>query len=180
MSSQSSPRVTLQKIEKKDVETLYSLVQRHPQITQYLRWTVPSSVPEMMERFDTLEQKEARGERRRFGIFYEDTLIGSVSLTNIVRDSGRRRMNAGELGYWISPDFGGKGYALDAAKQMIQYGFETLGLHKITAACVAENQASKKLLQKLNMRHIGTSQENFWLDDRWWDMELYEIIKPGF
>jgi RimJ/RimL family protein N-acetyltransferase len=180
MNEISSPRLSLRTIEECDLPALFEIVQKNPELTKYLLWTIPRSLEEMKERYKKLKNDEKEGTLKRFGIFYENVIIGAISITNIVHTSGRRTINAGELGYWISPLCSGKGLVTEAAKKMLAYGFEVLKLQKIKATCVTENIASEKVLQKIGMRHVGTQKDHYFEFDRWWNMELYELTQDEF
>ena len=65
-----------------------------------------------------------------------------------------------EIGYRISKHFWGRGFATEAAKASIQYGFEKLGYKKIFAHVHQENIASQRVLGKIGM----TKQQNIWYD----------------
>ncbi len=56
-----------------------------------------------------------------------------------------------EIGYWLAPDYWGKGLATEAAQAVLEYGFDQLGLERIVAVAHPENQASIRVLQKLGM-----------------------------
>jgi len=60
-----------------------------------------------------------------------------------------------ELGYWIGVPYWGKGYATEAARSVVNYGFSTLELHRIFASHVPANPASGRVLTKIGMRHEG-------------------------
>lgn len=60
-----------------------------------------------------------------------------------------------EIGYVFNPKFWHKGYATEATKRIMQYGFEQLGVRRIIAKCNPENSASPKLLERLSMRREG-------------------------
>ncbi len=160
-------QITLKKIEEKNVSTLFKLIQKNPEITKYLSWTVPNSLREMKIRHKELEQKETEKKLIRFGIFYEKSLIGAISINNIIHKSGRRNYNSGELGYWISPDYSGQGFTTKAAQKMLEYGFKISQLQKIKAACVLENIASEKILQKIGMRYVGMRKDHYFEMCRW-------------
>jgi ribosomal-protein-alanine N-acetyltransferase len=57
-----------------------------------------------------------------------------------------------ELGYIFNPNYRGKGYATEAARRVVQHGFEDLKAHRIVANCNPENAASWKLMERLGMR----------------------------
>lgn len=57
------------------------------------------------------------------------------------------RLNA-ELGYFIGEDYWGKGYATEAIKKMIDYGFENFPINRIFSRPFSSNPASQKVLEK--------------------------------
>jgi ribosomal-protein-alanine N-acetyltransferase len=56
-----------------------------------------------------------------------------------------------DIGYELAPDEWGHGYATEAARAIVAFGFDTLGLHRIAASCVADNAASAHVLEKLGL-----------------------------
>lgn len=58
----------------------------------------------------------------------------------------------GEFGYVLHPGHHGKGYASEAAVEMLRLGFERLGLHRIIGRCDPRNTASARLMERLGMR----------------------------
>jgi ribosomal-protein-alanine N-acetyltransferase len=82
-----------------------------------------------------------------------------------------------EIGYEIAPAHWGKGYATEAARAIVAFGFDELKLHRIAAWCITENTASVRVLEKLGMRLEGRLREQEWLKGRWWDALLYSILE---
>lgn len=56
-----------------------------------------------------------------------------------------------EIGYWLAPDYWGKGLATEAGQAVMQHGFGSLGLQRIVAVAHPENRASIRVLEKLGM-----------------------------
>ena len=75
-----------------------------------------------------------------------NTLIGSVGLGPLDFDPSKI-----EIFFAFAPDYWGKGYATEAAKAILHYGFETIGLHEIVAVTMPGNRASKRVIEKLGM-----------------------------
>ena len=65
-----------------------------------------------------------------------------------------------DLGYRLLPDAWGKGYATEAARNTLAYGFTKLGLKTITARAHTENMASLHVLQKIGMQYVRDEAEN--------------------
>ena len=100
----------------------------------------------------------------------ESTVIGSIELTLNIH-----HMN-GELGYWIGRDYWNKGYATEAAKEIIRFSFEKLKLHKVCARHMTRNPSSGRVMKKLGMKHEGTLREQCKKEDTFEDIEIYGIL----
>jgi RimJ/RimL family protein N-acetyltransferase len=82
-----------------------------------------------------------------------------------------------ELGYWLGVPYWGQGYATEAAREVIRYGFEDLKLHRIFASHFQHNPASGNILKKLGMRYEGCQREHLRKWDQFVDSELYGILR---
>ncbi len=71
----------------------------------------------------------------------------------------------------------GKGYASEAADLVIKFGFEELGLHKISATCEPLNFASAKVLQKAGLRIEGYLHKHFFIKGQWRDSLLFGCVR---
>jgi RimJ/RimL family protein N-acetyltransferase len=101
----------------------------------------------------------------------EDQLIGSCFLN--ITDPGLREA---ELGYVFHRGYWGQGYATEAGRSVLSFGFGQLSLHRVWARCTLSNQASAHVLEKLGMRREGHLRENQRIDGRWLDTLLYAIL----
>ena len=100
-----------------------------------------------------------------------ERLIGNCGL----RVNNPRQLE-GNIGYELDPDYWGRGYATEAARAILAFGFEQLRLHRIWAECTAENIASAHVLQKLGMQREAQFREHEYFKDRWWDSEIYAML----
>jgi [ribosomal protein S5]-alanine N-acetyltransferase len=82
-----------------------------------------------------------------------------------------------ELGYWLGVSYWSQGYATEAAREVLRYGFEDLALHRIFASHFKHNPASGKILKKLRMRYEGCQREHLRKWDQFVDSELYGILR---
>lgn len=83
----------------------------------------------------------------------------------------------GELGYWLGRDHRGKGYATEAAAAVVGWGFETLGLARISAARFDTNPASGRVLEKIGMTREGVLRRHAFRDGAFRDMVMYGILR---
>lgn len=113
-----------------------------------------------------------------------------VRLAVTLRDTGRLIGGVGlrlvephqhaELGYWIGVPYWGNGYATEAAREMLRYGFERLKLHRIFANHFKNNPASGRILRKLGMQHEGCQRGHFRKWDQFVDLELYGLLRQDW
>ena len=96
----------------------------------------------------------------------DGSFIGIIGLT--INNEHKRA----ELGYWIGKPFWGNGYATEAGRAVLQYGFEKLGLRRIHAGHFANNPASGRVQQKLGMVREGYERKHILK----WGEEIDHII----
>jgi [ribosomal protein S5]-alanine N-acetyltransferase len=82
-----------------------------------------------------------------------------------------------ELGYWIGVPHWGNGYATEAARELVRYGFEELQLHRIYASHTSSNPASGKVLGKLGMRREGRMRGHLVKWGQFQDLEFYGMLR---
>lgn len=91
-----------------------------------------------------------------------------------------------EIGYVFNPAYYRKGYATEACKRILRYGFEEIGAHRIIGMCNPENIASCKLLERLSMRREGYYKKPAFFrkthDGKpiWHDAYQYSILEEEF
>jgi len=102
------------------------------------------------------------------------TVIGAIGL------EFTKSYNHAELGYWLGKPFWGQGYATEATKRLLHYGFMDLNLHRIHAFHLSQNPASGHVLKKLGMTHEGTMREHLMKWDEYLDTEFYGILRNEY
>lgn len=108
-----------------------------------------------------------------FAIVLRDALqlIGAIGLT-IDRSAGKA-----ELGYWIGKSFWSQGFCTEAAGAVLDFGFTTLGLNRISARHFARNPASGRVMEKLGMLKEGTARQDKIKWGNFEDLVLYGILR---
>ena len=82
-----------------------------------------------------------------------------------------------EIGYWIGVPFWGNGYATEAAREVVRYGFERLNLNRIFATHFKGNDKSGRVLEKIGMRHEGCVRQGVLKSGKFIDLEMYSILR---
>lgn len=87
----------------------------------------------------------------RWGCFLKDTetMIGFCGLKYLTD------LECVDVGFRFLPEYWGRGFATQACKASIEFGFEKLGLQRIVGLVLPENPASSRVLEKCGMRNMG-------------------------
>lgn len=91
-----------------------------------------------------------------------------------------RRFDRAEIGYWLAEPFWGLGYMTEAAQSLVKYGFEQLGLNKITSSHFETNPASGKVLLKSGLKKEGELQEHIKKNSTYQDLLVYGLTKNEY
>ena len=84
--------------------------------------------------------------------------------------------NEAEINYRFPIRWRGKGFALEAARTILEYGFKELGLRKINAVVDPKNTSSEKLIEKLGMSRVGIIQYQGISGNHW--IKQYSDLNP--
>lgn len=119
-----------------------------------------------------LREKFQQGKEAALAITLADNgiIVGCIGLTI------DQRHQRGEIGYWIGHQWWGKGYCAQAARMMLGFGSEQLGLHRIVGHHLTRNPASGRVMQKIGMKHEGTLRQHAKKWDKFEDIECYGIL----
>jgi [ribosomal protein S5]-alanine N-acetyltransferase len=128
------------------------------------------------ERINRILERFEKGEHIELAICTRDSgdLIGGIGLGINVKHK------RGHLGYWLGIQFWGKGYATEAARAVVTYGFQTLGLHRIEAGHYPRNPASGRVLEKIGMKFEGIMRGDVLKGDQFEDTVLYARLSTDF
>ncbi len=106
----------------------------------------------------------------------DETLVGGITLSNV----RRRAAQFVNLGYWMGAAFAGQGYMTEAVGLVIPFCFETLGLHRIHAAFLPDNLASRRVLEKNGFREEGYAENYLQIDGKWADHVLFGLTRERY
>jgi [ribosomal protein S5]-alanine N-acetyltransferase len=81
------------------------------------------------------------------------------------------------LGYFILPEFWGRGIVTEAAKEVLRFAFEELNVIKVETGCIKDNQSSEKVMKKLGMVREAEYRMRVWHDNRLKDRVEYRLLK---
>lgn len=101
----------------------------------------------------------------------EDRMIGSMGIGQ------NAAHNRAEIGYWMGKRYWGQGYASEACRRLIQFGFEDLGLNRIQASYFTRNPASRRVMEKAGMRYEGVLRQYVFKWGEYIDLGFCSILR---
>jgi [ribosomal protein S5]-alanine N-acetyltransferase len=171
-TSLQTERLTLRAYALSDIPALLPLIGAREVAATTLRIPHPYTESDARDFIAGAQEDLSSGRDLRLGIVVResDTLCGGVGLR--IEPDHRRA----ELGYWIGAPYWGNGYATEAARAVVKYGFVTLRLHRIFASHFANNPASARVLRKVGMRHEGSLRAHVLKWGEFLDLEMYGMV----
>jgi len=106
-----------------------------------------------------------------FGIFVQDQLAGEINVSGIQRGPFQNAY----VGYWIDEAQAGRGYVPEALVMVARFAFEDVRLHRLQVAIIPRNQASRRVVEKLDLREEGLAVRYLAINGVWEDHVRYAI-----
>jgi ribosomal-protein-alanine N-acetyltransferase len=117
-----------------------------------------------------------RGRGLPFVILDNDgTVVGRINLNTIVRGAAQ----SASLGYWLAQAAGGRGVATAAVRDIVRVAFVELGLHRIQADTLVDNEASQRVLERNGFVRIGFAPRYLKIAGRWQDCILHQLLSDA-
>lgn len=165
-------RLLLRPMRVSDAQDMYEYAS-NPDVTRYLLWR-PHDTPSYTRSYlEYLGGRYRLGSCREWAVILksEGRMIGTSGFAAI--DCPNR---VGELGYVLNPAYRGQGFSPEAARRVISFGFDVLGLHRIEARYMIGNDASQRVMEKIGMRYEGVRRESMLVKGAYRDIGICAIL----
>ncbi len=166
-------RLLLRELTPNDVHALND-IDRDPRVTRYMSYET-QSLDQSREYLDGCIRDQTEDPRRKFDLAIvphgSPALVGRCGF-HISRPEHREAM----IWYVLHPENWGRGFAHESVSALIDFAFESLGLHRVWADCDPRNSASCRLAERLGMTLEGRLRENYWLKNEWCDSAVYGLL----
>ncbi len=148
-----------------------------PETSRFLSWATRSKEETLLQLAEGIRE-QSKADRQKYYLTMvlkgEGIIIGDAGIEVKQRGPGG---GEGEIGYFLIRRYWGRGYATEAARLVIAFGFSQLGLHRITATCLAANTASERVMQKCGMVKEGVLRKSDFRLGEWQDRLVYSILR---
>lgn len=171
----SSASVILREVEFDDAQPAFRWGS-DPEFFRFLPFDPVRTISEEQKFVDGVIRVTRSAPRKDYhlAITLRDT-AEMVGLVNLRITSERHR--SAELGFGLDHAARGRGLATEAARVIIDFGFQVLGLHRVTAGHHPDNVASRRVVQRLGMKYEGRLRENLLAHGEWRDSLVYAVLE---
>lgn len=171
-------RLLLRPFEARDLDDVHAY-RSTPEVNRYL-YSEPYTEGETAENLAKwIGQDEITEDGQSLALAIvlpeEDKVIGEADLKLLSAEHQQA-----EIGYILNPAYQGRGYALEAAREMLRIGFEEMKLHRIRAECHARNEPSRRVMERLEMRREAHFRHAEIFKGEWGESFVYAMLAEEY
>ncbi|EME88841.1 uncharacterized protein MYCFIDRAFT_149401 [Pseudocercospora fijiensis CIRAD86] len=100
--------------------------------------------------------------------------IGAMQLSPVRSYLGHHRFT--EIGLGIIKPYQAQGYGTEAISWILEWAFDTAGMHRVAIRCFEYNEGARRLYERLGFKLEGTSRESLYVAGRWWDEDQFGML----
>lgn len=165
-------RILLRPLQPSDFEQWREVRRRN--VDWLTKWepSRPLNAPDVVEdrgafalRCHAREREWQLGTGYGFGVFVGGHFAGEINLNSVQRGPFQNAY----VGYWIDSAHAGKGYTPEAVVAVARFAFEDQGLHRIQISIIPRNSASRRVVEKLDIRAEGIAERYLEINGTWED-----------
>ena len=165
-------RLTLRRYTREDQADLLALAAQ-PEVAVVLSGRLPPTEEGVREYIDLQNSYDPFEQDQVFELAVERKADGRlIGLVGLIQRDHRQ----GEIGWALAADYRGQGYATEAAIALLDYGFSSLGLHRIHADTNSDNLASLRVMERLGMRQEAQLRDAVYGEGNWLDRCIYGML----
>ncbi len=148
-----------------------------PDVTKYLTWSCHKTEKETERYIKLLQKKYQTGIFNDFGLVHKESgkFIGTCGFTSFDYDK-----NTAEIGYVLNQSFWGHGLAAEAARCVMEFGFDSLSLSGFCAKCMEGNDSSMRVMQKIGMSFENMYRNSMFIKGEYKTIIIYSVTKEKY
>ncbi len=169
-------RLTLRMVKKNDADDLFELCSR-PETSKFSMWIAHQTIDDTKALINYQISRYRRRECTFFAVEHNESgrVIGTCSYVSLESD-----FKIAEIGYSILSDFWGQGYGTEVADALTGFAFDRIGVQRVCARVLPENEASIRVLERIGFKYEGTLKKGFYFNNKVSDVEVYAITDDEF
>ena len=164
-------RLILRPLELSDAEAMFTM-DNNPNVHKYLWQNPTQNIEETIKVIEYVQKQYVDNNIGRFATILKATgeFIGWTGIKFITDHVENGNSNFYDYGYRLDEKFWNKGYASEATKAWLDYGFKEMKIEKMNAYTHAENGASNHILEKHGMQFMEDYFDENSIKWKWWQM----------
>ena len=166
-------RLILRKVASEDAEDMFAYAS-NPNVAEHVTWDPHQNLNESMEIINRILTRYKENGISPWGIVLRSS-NKFISTCGFFDWSSKH--NRAEIAYAISETYWGQGYTTEAARSVIDLGFNHGQLNRIEARCKIPNIGSARVMEKCGMTFEGILRQHVSLKNQYHDMKLYSILR---
>lgn len=169
-------RLILRKLTMDDAQDVFDYAS-NPEVSQYVTWETHRIIDDTIAFLEMTIAKYEQNINEDWGLVFKANgkLIGTCGFVN-----WNKQHHSAEIGYVLSQDYWNQGIMTEVVLELIRHGFEKMGLNRIEAHHMIDNNASGRVMQKAGMTLEGVIREKFFAKGNYHNVKLYSILKSDF
>jgi len=166
--------LTLKLLTQHNATELFNIVEKNRVfLREWLPWIdSKKTVEDFQNSIEKWGNKYISNTAINAGIFFKGKLVGMVAFPEI--DWKGKKTS---FGYWLAPEFEGKGLVIRCVKELLKYAFYILDLNRIEISCAEDNFRSRALPEKLGFIKEGILRDNYYLNGDLHNLVVYSLLK---
>ncbi|WP_270504740.1 GNAT family N-acetyltransferase [Paraclostridium sordellii] len=170
----NTDRLVLRRFEINDANDMFKNWASDKEVSKFLAWDVHKDVIFTQLLLDSWISQYSDDRNYHWAIELKEIkeVIGDIKVFHL-----KDKHACCEIGYCLSREHWNKGFMSEALNAVIKYLFEEIGLNRIVAMHNTKNIASGKVMIKNNMKYEGTLRQAVRLNDTFYDLSIYSILK---
>jgi RimJ/RimL family protein N-acetyltransferase len=165
-------RLILRPLDISDAEAMFTM-DNNPNVHKYL-WQKPTlELSETIKIIEMVQKQYIENKIGRFATILKDSgeFIGWTGIKFVNDHVENGNTNFYDYGYRLNEKFWNKGYATEASKAWLDYGFNQMNIQIMNAYTHAQNAASNHILQKVGFHFIEEYPDLEGVVWKWWQLE---------
>lgn len=169
----------MRRFESSDVECVFKNWASDEEVQALYSEPTYKSVEETKELLNKYIDNYKNSNYYRFAIILKEN---NQCIGQIAYFLGNEKNHFAEIEYCIGREFQGYGYATEATKRIISFGFEEMNLHKVQICHKEMNEKSKSVIKKCGVTYEGTLRDFFFIEgeNKYVSRLYYSILKSEY
>ena len=169
-------RLQFRAMRESDAEDMFEYAKKEETV-RYLLWPVHENVAYTRSYLSYVQDQYKKGAFYDWAVVVRENnkMIGTGGFTKI-----EEKHKCAQIGYVLNPAFWNLGYGTEIARELLSFGFNALGLHRIEAQYMVGNDRSRRVMDNCGMTCEGTARQSMFVKGDYKDIVTCAILRDEY